>query len=99
MVFPGEPPRLTLGAVQVPDPAAAPVVAWMFAQRLAGHSAARITRALNDAGAMPVRSRPGPEPAPHGGCVDPAHRRRDTGQPSVHRPAGLESAAHRLRPD
>jgi site-specific DNA recombinase len=33
-----------------PDPATAPVVAWMFAQRLAGYSAARITRALNDAG-------------------------------------------------
>ena len=33
-----------------PDPAAAPVVRWMFAQRLAGHRAARITRALNDAG-------------------------------------------------
>jgi site-specific DNA recombinase len=33
-----------------PDPATAPVVTWMPAQRLAGHSAARITRALNDAG-------------------------------------------------
>ena len=33
-----------------PDPDTAPVVKWMFAQRLAGHSAARITRALNDAG-------------------------------------------------
>jgi site-specific DNA recombinase len=33
-----------------PDPATAPVVRWMFAQRLAGHSAARITRALNDGG-------------------------------------------------
>jgi hypothetical protein len=33
-----------------PDPATAPVVTWMFTQRLAGHSAARITRALNDAG-------------------------------------------------
>jgi site-specific DNA recombinase len=33
-----------------PGPATAPVVRWMFAQRLAGHSAARITRALNDAG-------------------------------------------------
>jgi site-specific DNA recombinase len=32
-----------------PDPETAPVVTWMFAQRLAGHSAARITRALNDA--------------------------------------------------
>jgi site-specific DNA recombinase len=33
-----------------PDPHTAPVVRWMFAQRLAGHSLARITRALNDAG-------------------------------------------------
>ena len=33
-----------------PDPATAPVVRWMFAQRLAEHSAAWITRALNDAG-------------------------------------------------
>ena len=32
------------------DPVTAPVVRWMFAQRLAGHSLARITRALNDAG-------------------------------------------------
>jgi hypothetical protein len=46
-----------------PDPATAPVVTWMFSQRLAGHSAARITRALNDAGvpcpsaADPARNR------------------------------------------
>jgi site-specific DNA recombinase len=33
-----------------PDPHTAPVVRWMFAQRRAGHSLARITRALNDAG-------------------------------------------------
>jgi site-specific DNA recombinase len=33
-----------------PDPATAHVVRWMFAQRLAGHSAARIARPLNDAG-------------------------------------------------
>jgi site-specific DNA recombinase len=33
-----------------PDPQTAPVVAWMFAQRRAGHSLARITRALNDTG-------------------------------------------------
>ncbi len=32
-----------------PDPITAPVVKWMFVQRLAGHSRARITRALNDA--------------------------------------------------
>ena len=43
-----------------PDPVTAPVVRWMFAQRLAGHSAARITRALNDAG-IPCPSAAGPD--------------------------------------
>ena len=32
-----------------PDPQTAHVVAWIFAQRLAGHSVARIARALNEA--------------------------------------------------
>ncbi|MDQ2874647.1 MAG: recombinase family protein [Actinomycetota bacterium] len=32
-----------------PDPATAPTVRWIFAQRLAGHSIARIARALNEA--------------------------------------------------
>ena len=47
-----------------PDPATAPVVRWMFAQRLAGHSAARITRALNDAG-IPCPSATDPGRNPH----------------------------------
>jgi len=47
-----------------PDPATAPVVSWMFAQRLAGHSAARITRALNDAG-VPCPSAADPGRNPH----------------------------------
>ncbi len=47
-----------------PDPETAPVVRWMFAQRLAGHSAARITRALNDAG-IPCPSAADPERNPH----------------------------------
>ena len=47
-----------------PDPATAPIVRWMFAQRLAGHSVARITRALNDAGA-PCPSAADPERNPH----------------------------------
>jgi site-specific DNA recombinase len=47
-----------------PDPVTAPVVTWMFAQRLAGHSAARITRALNDAG-MPCPSAADPGRNPH----------------------------------
>ena len=33
-----------------PDPRTAPVVRWIFAQRLSGHSVARIARALNEAG-------------------------------------------------
>ena len=33
-----------------PDPGTAHIVSWMFAQRLAGHSVARIARALNEAG-------------------------------------------------
>jgi site-specific DNA recombinase len=47
-----------------PDPATAPVVTWMFAERLAGHSAARITRALNDAG-VPCPSSADPGRNPH----------------------------------
>src|SRR6516164_6537383 len=47
-----------------PDPVTAPVVRWMFAQRLAGHSAARITRALNDAG-IPCPSAADPQRNPH----------------------------------
>ena len=47
-----------------PDPATAPVVRWMFAQRLAGHSVARITRALNDAG-IPCPSAADPARNPH----------------------------------
>ena len=39
-------------------------VRWMFAQRLAGHSAARITRALNDAG-VPCPSAADPGRNPH----------------------------------
>jgi site-specific DNA recombinase len=47
-----------------PDPVTAPVVRWMFAQRLAGYSAARITRALNDAG-IPCPSAADPGRNPH----------------------------------
>jgi len=47
-----------------PDPVTAPVVRWMFAQRLAGHSAARITRALNDA-RVPCPSAADPGRNPH----------------------------------
>ena len=47
-----------------PDPETAHVVRWMFAQRLAGHSVARITRALNDAG-VPCPSAADPGRNPH----------------------------------
>jgi site-specific DNA recombinase len=47
-----------------PDPVTAPVVRWRFAQRPAGHSAVRITRALNDAG-IPCRSAADPGRNPH----------------------------------
>jgi site-specific DNA recombinase len=46
------------------DPDTAPQVAWIFAQRLAGHSMARIARALNDA-AVPCPSAADPERNPH----------------------------------
>jgi site-specific DNA recombinase len=47
-----------------PDPVTAPVVQWMFAQRLAGHSIARITRALDDGG-IPCPSAADPTRNPH----------------------------------
>src|SRR5207245_2432205 len=47
-----------------PDSATAPVVRWMFAQRVAGHSTARITRALNHAG-IPCPSAADPKRNPH----------------------------------
>jgi site-specific DNA recombinase len=40
------------------------VVAWIFAQRLAGHSVARIARALNEA-AIPCPSAADPARNPH----------------------------------
>jgi site-specific DNA recombinase len=47
-----------------PDPETACVVGWIFAQRLAGHSVARIARALNEAG-IPCPSVADPERNPH----------------------------------
>jgi hypothetical protein len=81
-----------------PDPATAPVVTWMFAQRLAGHSAARITRALNDAGVPCPSADPSPEPAPDGYGVDAADGGRHLGEPAVYGAAGVEPAADGLRP-
>ena len=45
-------------------PDTAPVVRWIFAQRLAGHSVARIARALNEAG-VPCPSAADPARNPH----------------------------------
>jgi site-specific DNA recombinase len=47
-----------------PDPETAHVVRWIFAQRLAGHSVARIARALNEAG-IPCPSASDPQRNPH----------------------------------
>ncbi|MEV5754381.1 recombinase family protein [Actinoallomurus sp. NPDC052308] len=47
-----------------PDPETAPIVKWIFAQRLAGHSVARIARALNDA-EIPCPSAADPERNAH----------------------------------
>jgi len=68
-----------------PDPVTAPVVRWMFAQRLARHSAARITRALNDAG-IPCPSAADPHRNPHRtGTMHAAHGGSDPDQPPLHR--------------
>jgi site-specific DNA recombinase len=47
-----------------PDPDTAPIVKWIFAQRLVGHSIARIGRALNDTG-IPCPSAADPERNAH----------------------------------
>ncbi|WP_228718513.1 recombinase family protein [Kitasatospora acidiphila] len=46
------------------DPECGPIVRWIFAQRLAGHSMARITRALNDT-AVPCPSAADRDRNPH----------------------------------
>jgi hypothetical protein len=55
-----------------PNQETANVVRWVFAQRLAGHSVARIAR---ERGGHPVPVGVGPraEPAPHGHQVDAGH--------------------------
>jgi hypothetical protein len=82
-----------------PDPATAPVVTWMFGQRLAGHSAARITRALNDAGIpCPSAADPGRNPHRTGAAWTLRTVAAILAKPPLHRPPGMEPAAHRLRP-
>jgi hypothetical protein len=47
-----------------PAPDTAPIVQWIFAQRLAGHSLARLARALNETG-IPCPSAADPRRNPH----------------------------------
>jgi len=83
-----------------PDPRTAPVVQWMFAQRLAGHSLARITPAPERCrDSLSFGHRPEAQPAPQRAGLDTGHRGGDPGQPPLHRPASVEPAAHRPRPD
>jgi site-specific DNA recombinase len=56
-----------------PDPETAHVVRWIFAQRLAGHSTARIARALNEAG-VPCPSAADPARNPHRTAPGPGGR-------------------------
>ena len=82
-----------------PDPETAHVVRWIFAQRLAGHSVARIARALNDAGvACPSAADPGRNPHRPGTGMDAGHGHHDPAEPAVHRAPGVEPAAHRQGP-
>ena len=67
------------------DPHSAPVVRWMFAQRLAGHSAARITRALNDA-AIPCPSAAGHRREVVLAVHENPQEREHEGSDAAHRP-------------
>jgi site-specific DNA recombinase len=81
-----------------PDPGTARIVTWMFAQRLEGHSVARIAWALNETG-IPCPSAADRDRNPHrpGAAWTLGARRRHPGQPALHRPAGMEPAADRHR--
>ena len=82
-----------------PDPETAHFVRWIFAQRLAGHSVARIARALNEAGVpCPSASDPGTEPPPHRRGLDAGHGHHDLGESAVYGPSGVEPAADRPCP-
>ena len=82
-----------------PDPETAHFVRWIFAQRLAGHSVARIAWALNEAGVpCPSASDPGTEPPPHRRGLDAGHGHHDLAESAVYGPSGVEPAADRPRP-
>ena len=77
-----------------PDPVTAPIVSWMFGQRLAGHSAARITRALNDAGVpCPSAADPGRNPHRAGAGWTLRTVAAILANPRYTGPAGVEPAA------
>ncbi len=81
-----------------PDPGTAHVVRWMFAQRLAGHSVARIARALNNAG-IPCPSAADPDRNPHrtGAAWTPGTVTTILSNPRYTGRSGVEPAARRLR--
>ena len=84
-----------------PDPETAHVVRWIFAQRLAGHSVARIARALNEAGVpCPSAADPGRNPHRAGTRVDAGHGHHDPGATRAIRAArcGTGSAPTRTSP-
>ena len=83
-----------------PDPESAPVVRWIFAQRLAGHGIARITRALNDAGIpCPSAADPGRNTHRSGQAWTLTTVRAILAKPPLHRPPGMGPAAHGHGPD
>jgi DNA invertase Pin-like site-specific DNA recombinase len=78
-----------------PDPETAHVVRWIFGQRLAGHSAARIARALNEAGVpCPSAADPGRNPHRTGTRWMLGTVTTILANPR-HRASGVEPAAHR----
>ena len=89
-----------LHILAIDEAAAAVVVERIFAEFLTDHGiyaiAEHLTRRRHP---LPVRARPGPQPAPLRNRVEQVRRPRDPGQPALHRPPGLEPAAQRRGPD
>ena len=82
-----------------PDPETAHIVRWIFARRLAGHSVARIARALNDAGIpCPSAADPGRNPHRTGAAWTLGTVTTILSEPAVYGPSGVEPAADRPRP-
>ena len=88
-----------LHALAIDEPAAA-VVERIFAEFLAGHGHLRHRRAPDPRRhPVPVRARPGPQPAPLRHRLVQERRPRHPHQPPLHRPPGLEPAAQGRGPD